>query len=285
MTREYSATFHGNAPRPVRWLLSYPARLYLRYAPFRRGKGLIENLVIRACIPASSQFNIRLPSGDQILMTGREKIGTYLLIYETFELAELRYCSTNVAPGSTAIDVGANVGIFSLTLSHIVADAGGVIAIEPSPANFARLISHIKINSRTNIRALQIAAGRENGIARLNVDVDPAFGAAIPEASAYSRGGPEICVDVRTLDDIWNEQNRPRIGFIKIDVEGAEAEVILGAEHLITTCQPILLVEAATEFQLRALRKTMAKFNYVGSNPAGFQPWNYVFCPHKQPIS
>jgi FkbM family methyltransferase len=277
MNQDFGASFHGSALHPIRWLLSYPARLYLRYSPILRGKGWLENLIVRACVPPELPIDIRLPCGDLISMTSSEKIGRYLLIYRKFELAELRYCARMLVPGTVAIDVGANVGIFSLTLSRGVTDSGGVIAIEPSPANFARLTSHININCRANIRALQVAAGKESGNARINVDVDPAFGAAVGSDVPDVRSGRMVSVEVRTLDDIWDEECRPKVGLIKIDVEGGEVDVILGANRLISTCRPVLLVEATTDIQLNEIRKLLAKYKYVGRNPSGFQPWNYVF--------
>ena len=240
---------------------------------------MIENLIVRLCIPSESQIDVRLPSGDQIFMTGREKIGRYLLIYEKFELEELTYCRQVVAPGSWAIDVGANIGIFTLTLSRLVTVSGGVIAIEPSPSNYERLTTHINANSRTNICALQLAAGRGNAIATLNVDVDPAFGAAVGAGVVDFRPGRTVSVKVRAIDDIWTELGCPKVGFIKVDVEGGEAEVILGAARIIQCCRPIVLVEATTEIQLHELRKMFAKFSYVGRNPTGFQAWNFIFSP------
>jgi FkbM family methyltransferase len=251
--------------------------MYLRYSPLNRGKGLIENFVVSTCIPDESKIDVRLPCGAKILMGAHEKIGRYLLIYKKFELEELLFCRQFVAPGSWAIDVGANIGIYTLTLSRLVAGSGGVIAIEPSPSNFHRLTTHIEGNSCTNVCALQVAAGRENGTATLNVDVDPAFGAAVSGGAADVRPGRTVSVNVRAIDNIWTELGCPKIGFIKIDVEGGEADVVLGAERVIQSCRPIVLIEATTENQLIELRRMFAKFNYVGRNPPGFQPWNFVF--------
>ena len=214
-------------------------------------------------------------------MTAQEKIGSYLLIYQKFETTELNYCEQLCKPGSWAVDVGANVGIFTLTLSHLATDAGGVIAVEPSPNNYLRLQTHVKTNDRSNVRAFQLAAGHAGGFAHIDLDVDPAFGSAVAGDAADAGTGHKISVEIRRLDDIWDEVGRPTVSFVKIDVEGGEADVVLGARELISTCKPYVLIEATSQVQLTDLRAKFAELGYSGATPQGFQPWNFIFSPKR----
>ena len=89
--------------------------------------------------------------------------------------------------------------------------------------------------------------------------------------------GTSVSVPVRRLDAVWEEAGRPRIGFVKMDVEGAEAAVIRGATGLLGTCHPTMLIEANSAEQLEILRDLLAPFAYQVEQPAGFAPHNFVF--------
>lgn len=90
--------------------------------------------------------------------------------------------------------------------------------------------------------------------------------------------GEEPGTGVSVPVHVWEEAGRPRIVFVKMDVEGAEAAVIRGATDLLGTCRPTMLVEANSAEQLQILRTLLAPFGYQVEQPAGFAPHNFVFC-------
>jgi FkbM family methyltransferase len=277
MTATYKAALRGTTVRSLRWALSAPVRLYLRHSPILHGKGLVERWLYGSCVPKNAEVEISLPLGDKIKMNTSEKLGRHLLVYKTFEIAELEFCRSVLKSGESAIDVGANIGLFTLTLAQLVGKTGRVIAIEPSPVNFSRLVHNIQANSRDNVVAIQIALGGINGVATMAIDVDPAFGCAVLASGVDSADGKAVSVAMRMLDEVWIEKDAPLISLIKIDVEGGESQVLAGAMKMIRQCKPIILIEATSVAQLQDIEARLSPIGYAYNQPYGFQDWNYVF--------
>ncbi len=139
--------------------------------------------------------------------------------------AALQRC---VLPGQTVVDVGANIGYFSLLLAQLVGPAGHVHAIEPAPANFDLLQRNVRVNRLQQVQLHQLALGEKTGVAQLHL-------------STYNHGMhrlyPSVCNDGATLPVPVQrlDQLLPKAGVdaIKIDVEGYELPALLGAEQLL----------------------------------------------------
>jgi hypothetical protein len=85
---------------------------------------------------------------------------------------------------------------------------------------------------------------------------------------------------VRRLDNVWDEAGKPSVAFIKMDVEGAEINVLMGAPRLLSTCRPSLLVEANSAEHFSQLKVHLFRLGYRHIRPEGFLPYNHLFvCP------
>jgi FkbM family methyltransferase len=132
--------------------------------------------------------------------------------------------SASLAPGDIFIDVGANIGYYSLLGSKIVGASGGVIAVEAAPDIFQMLVGNIELNGITNIRALNVAASDRAGRQPIYKLSDINRGAATTLAA---RGGTILAeVEARRFDDILHDIDLSRVKVIKIDIEGAESPVL-----------------------------------------------------------
>jgi hypothetical protein len=121
------------------WGLAWPIRAYLRHTPAHRGRGLVEAALVRLVLPlAPTTFITALPGGGTIALRYRERIGLSTLVYGSFEAAETELLRRLARPGTTAIDAGANVGLFTIPLALAVGDEGRVLAVEPAPETAAR---------------------------------------------------------------------------------------------------------------------------------------------------
>lgn len=133
-------------------------------------------------------------------------------------------------PGARVIDVGANIGYYTLLFARQVAPGGSILAIEPEPRNLEELRRNIEMNKLENVTVLPIALGRHDG--RVTV-----------EAGMNGRVGPLIDggggVEIRRLDEIIDGP----VDFIKVDVEGYESEVLAGASETLRRWMPALFVE------------------------------------------
>ena len=153
-----------------------------------------------------------------------------------------------LAPGDTFVDVGANIGLFSLLASRWVGPSGKVICLEPSAREFARLRGHVSRNALTNVRLFQVAAGAERGAAVLHVAESRYPGLNTLETSFMYTGVEEDRreqVRVVRLDDFLPAQGVGPVAAMKIDVEGFEPQVVAGAQRMIARDRPVLVIEVA----------------------------------------
>lgn len=165
---------------------------------------------------------------------------TYFLYKRYVEAPGLRSLRGFVDPESWVIDVGANIGFTTSMFASWVTAGGGVIALEPDPANF-RELEHTLRTRRTigKVVTRQAAATRTTGTAHLAQDPDHPGNHRLAEAG--------LPVEAVSLEDLLEELGRPPVSLVKIDVQGAEAEVLAGAVELIEREHPVLLIEIDTK--------------------------------------
>ena len=165
-------------------------------------------------------------------------------------------------PGMNVIDIGAHVGYFSLTAARLVGPSGKVYSFEPASENFELLVRNIELNGYGNIAAAKSAVSSHVGALTLYLaDLDSG------RHSTYNHGLPEkgrATVDSTTVDSFLAIEGWPKIGLVKIDVEGAELDVLEGMNQLakqsddlriIMEFNPELLKSAGTD-PYRFLEKT-----------------------------
>lgn len=263
---------------PLIWRLLYPLRLYLARFPIQRGKGVILRQVITPLLPpGEAEFDLPIPpQSSKIGLRYRETLGLSSLLYGTFELAELNYVNQYLKPGDKAMDIGANVGIFSVVMGATVGDKGQVFAFEPVATNVVRLEKNLRKNTLCNVQIYPVALGASNGHMKLRMATDPAY-PSLHQVQGGFGSGIEVSVEVRTLDGIWEELGYPDIALVKIDVEGAEMDVLRGASSFLARCRPTLLVEANSAGELDTLRARLSDLGYRHTRPEGFSPMNHVF--------
>lgn len=183
-------------------------------------------------------------------------VGRSLDCYGEYSRGEVALFAQLAAPGSVALDVGANIGALTVPLAQIVGPTGAVIAIEPQRAVHQLLCANLALNDIGNVHAVHAAAGQAPG----RTFVPP---------SDYSKpgnfGGTELNdqagepVSVITIDGL----RLPACHFMKIDVEGREQSVIAGAAETIARCRPTLYIENDRRHQSAALIRQMHELDYA----------------------
>ncbi len=262
---------------PVAWRLAWPLRQYFRFSPLRKGKGfLLRNLLVPLLPPAPAEFLATLPGGGRLVLQYREALGISTLLDNGFETREIECLRSIARRGATVMDVGANVGVFTISLAQAVGPSGKVIAFEPLPLNVERLKSNIALNHLDNIHVYELALGEREGELTLQLARDGAFVSAV-EVSAQQATGYTITAPVSRLDAVWQGAGSPDVALVKVDVEGAELAVLAGSEALLASCKPDLLLEANTQEHLEALVSWLSVRGYRRSQPRGFKPWNHLF--------
>ena len=146
--------------------------------------------------------------------------------------------------GMVAIDIGANIGYFSVLLSKLVGDTGKVISIEPEGNNLKGLYKNIRLNNCNNVLVLEKAIGNRTGLVDFYVSKD--------ESGEHSLFPDEkrnkIVVYMDKLDNLIES----KVDIIKTDTEGNEPDVLRGAERIIRSNQDIKLI---VEMSYEALHK------------------------------
>jgi FkbM family methyltransferase len=133
-----------------------------------------------------------------------------------------------LAPGMTFVDVGANIGYFSLLAAHLVGKTGRVCALEPDPRIFALLSRNVKLNDVPQIRLMQVAAAETSGRAVLSGHAESGSNRGISHLGAALPGEIVFEVATQSLDELIVEEHIERVHVCKIDVEGAELRVLNG---------------------------------------------------------
>ncbi|MGZ3459411.1 MAG: FkbM family methyltransferase [Archangium sp.] len=151
----------------------------------------------------------------------------------SFERQETGWVRRWLKPGSTFVDVGANVGYFTLLASSLVGSAGRVCACEPSVRAFQRLEATLRDNAISQARAFNFALGAEPGTLNLYF-TSPTVTNHTPSMVAQE-GARSVPVRVRTLDECLEEWGLERVDILKIDVEGFEPQVLAGAGKALAT--------------------------------------------------
>lgn len=156
----------------------------------------------------------------------------------------VRYAiDTYVKEGDKVYDIGANLGLWALRMLERVGPQGSVCAFEPNPETAQRLKQNIDLSGHVNAQIFAHALGSATDTLTLYVPDDVGRSSLAAEAETDRR----IDVPVRRLDDVWNEQGRPHISFIKIDIEGAEPMVLRGASDFLQTVRPVICCEVNVE--------------------------------------
>ncbi len=140
-----------------------------------------------------------------------------------------------VNPGDVALDIGANIGLVTLLLARCVGTSGCVHAFEPNPAVASMLQDSIDDNQLAQVTLHRCGLGGESGRFSLSVPKDNAGAASFVRAMS---GSVTVEVPVRTLDSIVTGHHLERIDFIKMDVEGAEANVLRGGLDMLASIRP-----------------------------------------------
>jgi FkbM family methyltransferase len=236
----------------------------LRRWPFSRGRWWLRRQV-------AGHLQVILGSGDWIRVSGVSEYEWQAVESRAAkEDATIRVVSQIVRPGDTVLDVGANIGLFSLIASRAVGRDGAVHAFEPGRAAYARLGENLRINGTANVITHATAVADQNGWTSLFISDDSEASSLLQVAPSHdSTEHIEVCSLDHFVATSLDEAARRRIALIKVDVEGSEVAVFRGAQNLLTApTRPAIIVEAnpvtlaAAGESTDSLREILQTFNY-----------------------
>lgn len=193
---------------------------------------------------------------------------------EEFERIIRRVYESILSPGECAVDVGAHLGKHSAPLAMSVAPGGRVIALEPIPWAFERLSARATLGALSTLEPRHCCAGAQTqeDVTFHVVPTRPGWSAKTARPGAATEA---VSVTQTTVDTIADDLNPIR--FLKIDVEGAEPEVLEGATSVLSTARPVVHIEVSIDaleangYEFGAVRDQLAGHGYLIFDLLGFE--------------
>ena len=221
---------------------------------------------------AKAPFVIDLSYGIRMGIYPRNEECRAIYVRGTYYPNQLVALKTLLSKGGVFIDIGANMGYFSVFAAKIVGDKGRVIAIEPSSREFNRLEHNLKLNRLKNASAHRLAITDKIGKAKISIATD--------ERSSLNTIGYEFSVkgvekikteevESTTLDNFLKAARITKIDLIKLDVEGSEIRALKGAVKSIKKFHPIIILGTnkdalnVCDGNLAQLDELIKKLHYV----------------------
>lgn len=153
---------------------------------------------------------------------------------------EIKFLRHYIRDGMKILDIGANYGVYALTMAKLIGPSGRLWAFEPTASTASYLSEGIKANKFKNITLLQVGLSNKTGKAKLftsdNAELNSLTKAAVPDAHSET-------ISLVTLDYCMNKYNWNRLDFIKLDAEGEECNILKKGRNTLTALSPLIMFE------------------------------------------
>lgn len=205
-------------------------RQYIRYSPVSWGKSQIWAALHKYFSWRSIERTI--VTDDGILLQGNTMnlLPRFIYYFGVWEPDITAYIKSALSSGDTFIDVGANIGYYSLLASSLVGKTGNVVAVEASPRIYNILLKNLDLNHATNVRTVNVAASDTSGRLPIFEALPENLGQTTTVKSFADRNHCTLTgtVEALPLTEILTPAEVQRARIVKIDVEGAERMVAQG---------------------------------------------------------
>lgn len=201
-------------------------------------------------------------------------IGQAIEKYGEFSWSEVALFEQAIKPGAFVFDVGSNIGCHTMAFSSIVGKDGMVFAFEPQSVVFQTLCANISMNSRTNVECFQFIVSNRTGFGTLpQIDYSVPANYGCVRADEFDEGNK---VQQISIDDYFYDISH--IDFMKIDVEGMEKNVLIGAHKTIEKFRPMIYAENDQIDKSAELIETVWELGYKAywHTPFLFNPRNWA---------
>lgn len=218
---------------------------YTRQLPFPH-RGLKYFLKVANRLGITNKTYIKkFPGNFYMQVNPAEHIQQQLFWYGYYEKSLGDILKKLVKPGDVFLDIGANIGYFSLLIANHVSTTK-VISFEPVSDLFQKLKDNISINDFKNITAINAAVGEMNVERELFLSGSDNLGMSSFQQPENFSGQKEM-VKVITIDEWFKRAGLAKIDIIKLDVEGSELAALTGMKEILPNFKPIVIVEINSE--------------------------------------
>ncbi|MFD5324807.1 FkbM family methyltransferase [Streptomyces sp. NPDC127092] len=223
---------------PVAEALVTLGRRYVRDAPVPAGKALLAGRFLNPHLREHPRRRVtETRFGSRVAVDTQDLIQRYLYLFGVWEPHMTGWLQRRLRPGDTYIDVGANIGYYSLLAASLVGAEGRVVAVEASPVFHRRLLRNVALNEYDSVRAVNGAVSDTEETLKFVLASSANMGAnSIVPYEGPAESTFEIAA--RPLPDLLTDEEIARARVIKIDVEGAEGSVVRGMTPMLPKLRP-----------------------------------------------
>jgi len=216
---------------------------FIKVTRFLSGKGL-------GLIPGAKRihkwlYNLALPRGIALIPVQGHKmyvnvrdrwIGPYLLAGVNYEKFETQLFKDAIKPGCVVVDIGANIGYYTLLAARRAGNTGRVYAFEPGPEAFKLLLKNIQLNNYTNVIPVPKAVADRSTKVKLYLHPVDYCTVSFDERNIRPEKGYSMETQTVSLDEFFgSDAKEQKIDVIKTDAEGAEGLIVAGADKVLKT--------------------------------------------------
>jgi FkbM family methyltransferase len=243
----------------------YMLRLLLKRLPIPRGKERTIRAVHKLLGTPSGLVRVMHDDGILMDLDLHDYVQRSIFYHGCYERECVQVFKALLQPNWVVADCGAHVGQYSLIASKYVGATGEVHAFEPTPRTFSYLSRNISLNHAHNIYLNQFALTDNIAAAEpFFLSLEDNFGANSLRPTTNRLAQAAFTVSTTTLDSYFSNKDRSP-EFIKLDVEGAEYAILLGATRILSTNRPWLQLEVSAE-NLTAFGCSLGDFQTFLSN-------------------
>jgi len=265
VVEQAALSFSPKVPRISEWVLWMWAKvsILLRREPHSLFFKIANRLNYRV------RTITRLGNGMKIKVVWNDLLGLEIFRTGFHDARNVRILKRLLSPGMVFFDVGAHVGQYTLLASQLVGPDGRVHSFEPDPETFSCLTDNIEMNRLTNVQANQLALFSEQGEKKFFVSWPEYMGGNSLWSEPGDWPGRVFNVKCDTVDSYVRQQAISKISLLKIDVEGGEVDLLLGANTALgLDDKPTILLEFNGPALVRSghscaeLAKTLRRYGY-----------------------
>lgn len=225
---------------------------FSRSLPYFKGKYRLGTALIPLTtnheLEKDCLVRIRMQNGSIVHLDLRSQLEQKVFFSGEYDGGIIQILSRVLHPGIVIFDVGANIGLYSISLGEKLKKIAGksqIWAFEPVTSNFSRLVNLIEANNLTNIvYPINTALGNEEGEVKLCMENNLTTGNAVLLKGSLVQQETLTCSSkITKLDNFVTKHHIENCDLIKVDIEGAEMDFILGGINFIQKTRPIIYGE------------------------------------------
>jgi len=239
-------------------LILFPGTI-VRLFGFAIGSSKIPRLHVVFCHISKPMFDVTIENHDGKFFCRKGTIDAQITA-EAYEYS-LRRDLEEMTQG-TFVDVGSHIGKYTIKMANQLGNNGRVISIEPEISNFEILRANVELNHLSNVTLLNAACWNKNENLKLYLSHSMNTGEHSVKTPPISRDFVEV--SGLRLDDVLKDLQMEHIDFIKIDAEGADGEVLEGAEETLARNPRLgIIFEAANRGNLTKCQEVLRKYGFI----------------------